>query len=92
MRMRRSTLTAAVLIAVATSIGGAAAASAAVHPATFAATDEGFGATPAAAQQNARNTLNGDYGPCKNIVLIDDGQLSNGTWWAEVGGNCTAFH
>jgi hypothetical protein len=90
--MRRITLLAATLIAVATSFGAVAAASAAVAPATFVARDDGYGPTLSAAQSAARTQLLADYGPCSGIVLIADGQLSNGTWWAQVGGNCQYFH
>ena len=92
MRMRRITLLAATLVAVATSFGTVAAASAAVAPATFVARDDGYGATLSDAQFAAREQLLVDYGPCSGIVLIADSQFSNGTWWAEVGGNCEYFH
>jgi hypothetical protein len=74
-----------------TSLGGAVA-SAATRPATFPAHETATGATLAAAQSAARQQLNGDFGPCSGFVLIADGQNANGTWWAEVGANCTAFH
>ncbi len=93
MRIRRITALAAILISVATSLGGAVGtASAAVRPATFVARDDGYGATLSAAEFAAREQLLADYGPCSGIVLISDSQLSNGTWWAEVGGNCEYFH
>ncbi len=90
MRIRRITVLAAILISVATSLVGTA--SAAVRPATFVARDDGYGATLSAAEFAAREQLLADYGPCSGIVLITDSQLSNGTWWAEVGGNCEYFH
>ena len=90
--MRRTTLIAAVMIAIATSAGGAVTASAAVHPATFPERDEGTGATLSQAEFSARQRLQIDYGPCTGIVLIDDGQFADGTWWADEGGNCSAFH
>jgi len=90
MRMRRITLIAATLIAVTTSFGAVTTASAA--PATFVARDDGYGATLSAAQFAAHEQLLADYGPCSNIVLVADSQLSNGTWWAEVAGNCEYFH
>ena len=92
MRMRRITLLTATLIAAATSFGTVTAASASVAPATFVARDDGYGATLSAAEFAAREQLLADYGPCSGIVLITDSQLSNGTWWAEVGGNCEYFH
>jgi hypothetical protein len=88
--MRRITLLAATLIALATSLGAAAAASAA--PAAFAAKDDGYGPTLAAAQLAARHQLVADFGPCTNIVVFADGQLSDGTWWAEAAGACQSFH
>jgi hypothetical protein len=93
MSIRRSTLIAAVLIGVAASVGGAVTpALATVHPAKFAARDEGFGPTLAAAEQNAKSTIQGDYGPCTGVIITSYGQSSNGMWWADVSGNCTAFH
>jgi hypothetical protein len=91
MTIRRITVLAATLIAVVTSLGGAVAAAAA-QPATFVARDTGTGATLSAAQFAAREQLLADYGPCSGIVLVDDSQQATGTWWAEVAGNCTAFH
>ncbi len=92
MRMRRITIVAAVLMGVAASVGGVTSASATIQPAKFAARDEGFGATLALAEQNARQTIQGDYGPCTNVIVYADGQNSSGTWWADVSGECTAFH
>ena len=91
MRIRRIALLAAAVAAVVTSLTGVAA-SATVHPATFVARDDGYGATLALAKGAATRQLNADYGPCSGVVLIDDSQQSSGTWWAEVAGNCTAFH
>jgi hypothetical protein len=91
MKIRRICVIAAALGAVATSLGGTAA-SAAVHPATFVARETGYGATLSAAQFSARQQLVVDYGPCSGIVFVDDGQLASGTWWADVVGNCTAYH
>jgi hypothetical protein len=91
--MRRITIVAAVLMGVAASVGGVAtSASATIQPAKFAARDEGFGATLVLAEQNARQTIQGDYGPCTNVTIYADGQFSNGTWWADVSGECSFFH
>jgi hypothetical protein len=90
MRIRRITIATAVLAAIAGAvIGGVAPASA---TSSFAATDSGTGPTRFAAELKARQTLNGDYSPCSNIVVIAEGQNPDGTWWAEVGGNCTGLH
>jgi hypothetical protein len=91
MGIRRITVLVATLVAVVTSLGGAVA-SATVRPATFPAQDYGNGSTLSAAEFAARRQLNADYGPCSGFVLISDGQLGDGTWWAQVGANCTAFH
>ena len=93
MRIRRITVVAVVLMGVAASVGGmVTSASATVQPAKFAARDEGFGATLALAEQNARETIQGDYGPCTNVIVYADGQNSSGTWWADVSGECSFFH
>lgn len=60
--------------------------------ASFAATDEGFGSTLAAAEQNAKSTIQGDYGPCTNLDIYAYGQNASGTWWADISGECSAFH
>lgn len=89
MRIRRITIATAVLAAVASAvIGGVGTASA---TSSFAARDTGTGSTQRAAELNARQTLNADYGPCSNIMVVAESQNSDGTWWAEVGGNCTTF-
>jgi len=93
MRMRRITIVAAVLTGIAASVGGmTTSASATVQPAKFAATDDGFGPTLVLAEQNARQTIQGDYGPCTNVTVYADGQNSSGTWWADVSGECSFFH
>jgi hypothetical protein len=91
MRIRRIAVLVATLITVGASFGGAVA-SATVQPATFVGRDTGSGPTLSAAEFAAREQLNADYGPCSGIVLVSDSQLANGTWTAEVAGNCTAFH
>lgn len=82
---------AAALAAVVTSLSGAVAA-ATVQPATFVGRDTGYGPTLPAARAAATEQLQADYGPCSGVELIADSQLANGTWWAEVAGNCTAYH
>jgi hypothetical protein len=91
MTIRRIAVLLATLVAVTTAFGGAVA-SATTRPATFPAHETANGATLAAAQSAARQQLNGDFGPCSGFVLITDGQNADGTWWAEVGATCTAFH
>lgn len=78
------------MITVATAFGAPVAS--ATTPATFPAHETANGATLAAAQSTARSELNGDYGPCSGFFLIADGQNADGSWWAEVGATCTAFH
>jgi|HubBroStandDraft_2_1064218.scaffolds.fasta_scaffold1534054_1 hypothetical protein len=63
-----------------------------VAHASFGATDEGYGATLAAAEQNARITIQGDYGPCKDLDIYADGQLADGTWWADISGECSNYN
>jgi hypothetical protein len=87
----------AVAALIATPLAGAAAAPASaahtVTPALFVATDEGFGATLAAAEQNARIQLIADYGPCyPPYDYYSDGQLSSGTWYAYVKAECSEYH
>jgi GTPase len=92
MRIRRM-MVAAIIVGVAASVGGVdASASATVKPASFGATDDGEGATLALADQNARQTIEGDYGPCSNITVYAYGQNSDGTWWADVSGECSYVH
>jgi hypothetical protein len=90
MTIQRATLVAAVLGAFAISVGVAGTATAATT--TFVARDDGTGATLSEATFAARRQLLADYGPCSNIVLVSDHQLSNGTWWAQVAGNCEYFN
>ena len=71
------------------SLAAASAASAAsALPASVGYSAEGYGPTLAAAQQNARKTLQGDEGPCTGVFTYADGQLADGTWWADVSGEC----
>jgi hypothetical protein len=58
----------------------------------FAAKDSGYGATLAAAEQNARITIIGDYGPCKDFDYYAYGQLASGTWWADVSAECSNYN
>lgn len=74
---------AAALAAAATLIGGTAA------QASFTGRGDGYGATPAAAEQAAVVDLHGNYGGCGPWVLDFDTQLPSGTWWAEVSAGCT---
>jgi hypothetical protein len=86
--MRASRIVAiAVAALIAVPLTGVTAASA-----SFAARDDGYGPTLAAAEQNARLTIQGDYGPCKYLDIYDYGQLADGTWWADISGECSNYN
>jgi len=90
---RITTLAATALIATASFTGGATAASASaahkIRPAETGASDSGTGPTLAAAKVNARINLNVDNGGgCLDLIYYADGQYSDGTWWADVSGEC----
>jgi hypothetical protein len=92
MSARRFTALAAALIAVAALTGGTAAATARpqadVQPTTFTGRAEGYGPTLQAAQRAADEQIYADYYGCMPpFHLIADGQLADGTWWAEVAAN-----
>ena len=76
-----------------TGVVGAATASAVERPATFIGIEDGYGPTLAAAQATASTQMNADYTGCKRpYILVSDGQIANGTWWAEVEANgCTGY-
>ena len=63
-----------------------------VANASFSASFEGYGPTLAAAEQNAKFLLQGTDGPCKNVVYYDYGQLPDGTWFADISGDCGGFN
>jgi hypothetical protein len=92
--MRASRITVLAVAALsATPLAGVFTASAAsALPASVGYSAEGYGPTLAAAQQNARKTLQGDEGPCTGVITYADGQLSDGTWWADVAGDCAGPH
>jgi hypothetical protein len=97
-RPRIITLAATALIA-ATSFAGATAtlASAALRPQVmqpdaFVAHAWGYGATLTAAESDARLELIADYGGCVGpYTIIGNGQETNGTWWAEIEGECKSY-
>ena len=60
--------------------------------ASFGATDEGYGATLAAAEHNAKLTIQGDYGPCTDLDIYAYGQGADGTWWADISGECSSYN
>lgn len=94
MTIRRFTLLTAALAASAVSLLGAAGtASAAVAVAvnTFPVSETGQGASLTQAENNAKSQIFADYSGCRLPFLIDDGQNSNGSWWATEGDNCTGF-
>lgn len=59
----------------------------------FIGHEEGFGPTLDDAIRVAKQQMYGDYVGCKlPFILVDDGQLANGTWWADVDANgCTGY-
>lgn len=59
----------------------------------FIGREEGFGPTLDDAIRVAKQQMYGDYVGCKlPFILVDDGQLANGTWWADVDANgCTGY-
>ena len=61
-------------------------------PASVGYSAEGYGPTLAAAEQDAKMTILGDYGPCQDYDYYADGQLAGGTWWAEVSAFCSTYH
>jgi hypothetical protein len=73
---------AAALAAAAALAGGTAA------QASMTGYGDGYGATPAAAEQAAVVDLHGNYWGCGQWVLDFDTQLPSGTWWAEVSAGC----
>lgn len=55
----------------------------------FGATAQGVGATLADAEHSAHTIIEGDYGPCTQLVIYAYGQFADGTWWADISGQCT---
>jgi hypothetical protein len=95
MKTRQAAIFVVALAATAAFGGGtAAAAGGLVHPDTFIGTEYGYGATLAAATQAANQQMVGDYYGCQRpYFLVDDGQLADGTWWAEVKANgCKGYN
>lgn len=91
MKARQAAIFAMALAASAAFGGGTAAAAAhgqVVRPYTFIGTEYGYGATLSAATWAADEQMYGDYYGCvQPFYLVADGQLANGTWWAEVKAN-----
>ena len=54
-------------------------------------TDEADGPTLAAAEQNAKAFLQGDYGPCHNVTIYASGSLGDGLWYADASGLCSSI-
>jgi hypothetical protein len=92
---RFTTLTAALIAAAGLTVATASAATAAAaqpqagaRPDTFIGKSYGYGATLADAQWAADSQIYADYYDCKlPFYLIADGQLADGSWWAEVAAN-----
>jgi hypothetical protein len=59
-----------------------------VFPNTFTVRETGHGATLAAAEQDVRNQLYGDYSGCGPVTLESDSQLADGSWQATIGATC----
>ena len=57
----------------------------------FGATATGSGSSSSAAASDARLNLISNYVGCGNITLIYDNYVGNGTWSAEVWGNCSGI-
>ena len=90
MKNRQAAVFVMTLVATAAFGGGTAAAAAggSVHPDTFIGTEYGYGATLDDATQAADSQMYGDYYGCQwPFYLVADGQLADGTWWAEVKAN-----
>jgi hypothetical protein len=88
MNARRFIMPAAALVAAATLTG----LTATTAGATIIGHGFGTGPTLNVADNAARNQLNGDYFGCKlPILVIGSGQNADGTWWEEVGANCTGL-
>jgi len=83
--------TATATAAATTSAGHAGTARAAAYG--FIGHEEGFGPTLDDAIHVAKQQMYGDYVGCKlPFMVVDDGQLANGTWWADVEANgCTGY-
>jgi hypothetical protein len=97
-RPRIITLAATALIATASFAGlTATVASAAprpqlIQPDAFVAHAWGYGATLPAAESNARLELISDYGGCVGpYTIIGDGQNTDGSYWAEIEGECKSY-
>jgi hypothetical protein len=91
-------LSVAVLTAVplaGTAVASASAAHTIKTPITryYAETDEGYGATLTLAEQNAKQTLQSDFGGCiLPFTFYAYGQFTDGSWWADVRANCNLLN
>jgi hypothetical protein len=92
--MRASRITVlAVAALIATPLAGLSIASAAsASPASIGYSQTGYGPTLAAAELDARKTLQGDDGPCTGVSIYAYGQLADGTWWADASGECNDIY
>jgi hypothetical protein len=88
MRASRITVLAAAALIAAPLAWLSAASGASALPASIGYSATGSGPTLAAAEQDARQTLQGDDGPCTGVSIYAYGQLSDGTWWADASGEC----
>jgi hypothetical protein len=74
-------------------LAGTAAASAPANgfppPMWHGETDEGYGATLAAAELNAKQNIQSDFGLCRvPFNFYAYGQFTDGSWWADVSADC----
>jgi hypothetical protein len=102
MNLRRLSMLAAALIAAASFSGATAQAATAAHagpasapvrPFTFIGTDEGYGATLAAAELDAKQQLRADYYGCQTPFITSYGQFADGSWWADSEANgCQGYN
>jgi hypothetical protein len=64
-----------------------------VRPSTFTAYEDGYGATLAAAETDAKSYFNGDYYGCDhNFFLYSSSQLADGSWTATMAERCTGWN
>ncbi|MFL6113622.1 MAG: hypothetical protein ACJ786_20000 [Catenulispora sp.] len=87
MKARQAAIFAMALAATAAFGGGTAAAATggSVRSYTFTGTEYGYGATLDDAIHTANAQMVGDYYGCRRpYYLVADGQIADGTWWAEV--------
>lgn len=88
MRTKQIVIAAAASLVLASLGGTASASTSRVSPNTFTVRYTGYGATLAAAEQDATSQLYGDYSGCGPVTLEGSGQRANGSWVATIGATC----